>query len=150
MSTSSSIPITEYTLLVQQGFRCAAGVPHYDCPLGSFRTFDIAGYAVHAGKAYCPSCVRVLQQQSLPKTKPVNSQANVIAKQRIIQFLALMRWTVGNGEYVVPWSDFWGAFYDWAEHERMFTKKQVVRQVLTDMCKIPYDSRLIPITPVVH
>ncbi len=144
---SASIPPTEYQILVQQSFRCK-GVPNYSCPL-FMHTFDRAGYRIANNAALCPSCYSVFQQEEAKRARPVAQQPDRIqAKQRIIHFLHTKGWTVGNGGYTLPFKGFWEEFYQWSEKERLYTKKTLVRSVLTDMCGVAHDASHLPIDPV--
>lgn len=143
-----SIPPSEYQILVNQMFRCK-GVADYVCPL-LMRTFDRSGYHISNNAALCPSCYAVYkQEQALRGESRRDLHANRIqAKQRIIHFLHSVGWTIGNGSYTLAFKDFWGEFYRWSEEENLYTKKSLVRSVLTEMCGLAHNSSHIPITPV--
>jgi hypothetical protein len=143
---SSSIPTTEYQILVQQSFRCK-GVPNYSCPL-FMHTFDRAGYQIANNHALCPSCYSVFQQEEAKRARPVPQPNRIQAKQRIIHFLHTKGWTVGHGGYTLPFKGFWEEFYQWSEKERLYTKKSLVRSVLAEMCGVAHDASHIPIDPV--
>ncbi len=132
---------SEYQILAKQAFRCK-GVADYVCPLMK-RTFDRAGYHIVKGSALCPSCYAVFQQV------PIALQGNrVQTRQRIIHFLHFNRWTVGNGEYTLAFKDFWTEFYRWSEEQRLYTKKTLVRSVLTELCGVAHDASHLPISPI--
>lgn len=134
-----SIPPTEYHILVAQFF-CCKGVKGYVCPVG---TFDRSGYTIVGNTALCPACFAVFNQN-----KQINQiDPRVQTRQRIIHFLHTMGWTVGNGDFTLAFKDFWSEFYKWSEKEHMYTKKTLVRSVLTKMCGVPHDATHVPISP---
>jgi hypothetical protein len=138
-----SIPSSEYQILVKQMFRCK-GVADYVCPL-LMRTFDKAGYTIANNVALCPCCYAVAKQQRQAR-QPQGDR--VQTRQRIIHFLQSVGWTIGNGSYTLAFKDFWGEFYRWSEEQHLYTKKSLMRSVLTEMCGVAHDASHLPITPI--
>jgi hypothetical protein len=141
-----SIPPTDYQILVKQSFQCI-GVTDYICPI-RMRVFDRSGYYITNAKAYCSSCFAVYKQLtgSVPFEATVKANASIQARQRIVHFLSVSGWTVGNGDYIMSFKDFWGEFYRWSEKERMYTNKVLVRSIITELCETPHDATHIPIS----
>ncbi len=140
-----SIPPTDYQILVKQSFRCK-GVADYVCPM-LMGTFDRSGYTIVNNKALCPACYAVYKQTHQSQAAPVVVNPRIQAKQRIIHFLHTKHWTVGTGDYTLPFKDFWEEFYRWSETERMYTKKTLVRSVVAELCGVHHDASHIPISP---
>ncbi len=148
-ANTMSLSRNDYSILVRQGFQCA-GAPRYTCPLGGQfdgqfgGQFNATGYFIFDGVARCPACHTMRRNQYY---SPANTR--IIAKQRIIHFLLHKQWTIGNGGiFHIKFDDFWRAFYEWSEAQKLYTKKKTVRSVIMEMCCTGSPHSMLPISPL--